>query len=1006
MHPIAPPRRSGHPAAASIAALLLLAGNAAAQTNTPEAEPNDTKAQATPANSGGPGMAPGDTLTGATTGASTSTAGATSADYFRVKTAAAPLGIYRHRLTLTSATLGQTSSLRGLNQTGSSATGGLVGTNDATFQTNITSPTRFVQWFGFGRQEEVFYRVVGVASTTAGYTATLSTTPVSPTNFGQPVGAGPVTIQRAAGNAADVDYWLYDANLNPIPGAGRDDGAPNATITTNLSPGTYTLAVGLFNTANNQPSPPGESAFSIVLDFPNVIASNSTNATGNLTMRLSSGLGGFDTPPLNTGGPFEVAFVRFDVVSALGASGTVTPPAAINDGTASVLFQVAVSPASTPPSTGIAATIDLSPLGGSPTATLFDDGTNGDTTAGDNTFSLTFPILAGTTPGTSTPTFTVTDAQGRSVAGTIDGPLIFTTPTATDLGTLPIPSLVTTNPTLAPAQINWFQFTLADPINAPSGRFLDIDTEGSANLDTEIGLYRPDGTRIADDDDDGAGLHSQLTFGFGPRPAVGTGLPYDGRDGTLSPGTYYLALGLFNTTFGNTAFAVSSASGLTGTAQLNLRAGFGPCGIVATPASLTAGAPGQPVLVSARINTFCIGAPGLSVSADLSPLGLAPAVPLNDNGTDGDQTAGDGVFSRAVTVPTTTPPADYTIVHTLDDGTGVVTTAPGIYPLMGGANCTTTFLNNVTPGRLPDNPPVEFQSQFGRCEGCEGPGGMNYYAAMVDDVELDGLEGVVNRSFGCIDALVRNTGPTAPRAWRVNVFNTLGAAQSQMVGNQYREEFIQPTETIINFDPARYPGYDLARFQLGTGFNQTGTRFNLLPPPQRYWVSVVAITLDTDPPVFVALTDAPQGNFNAFQARVLPPMAPIQSTMNAGYIVRGEGLIPDCLVDYNGSGNTDGDDLADFIADFFDSIGTQPGFPAPIPVPGGFAGNATAPFTGFGRPCPGAPDVPQPNPWAAPTGAYRANGYKTNPGINNAPCSSPNGDDLADYIGLFFGGCG
>jgi hypothetical protein len=112
-----------------------------------------------------------------------------------------------------------------------------------------------------------------------------------------------------------------------------------------------------------------------------------------------------------------------------------------------------------------------------------------------------------------------------------------------------------------------------------------------------------------------------------------------------------------------------------------------------------------------------------------------------------------------------------------------------------------------------------------------------------------------------------------------------------------------------------------------------------------------------------------------------------------------------CTQDYNASGSLDGDDLADFIADFFDSIGIQQGFGEPIAIPGGFAGNATLNFNGFGRPCPTAVDVPQPNPWGAPIDAYRTGGYKNSLGINNDACSAPNGDDLADYISVFFNGC-
>jgi hypothetical protein len=119
-----------------------------------------------------------------------------------------------------------------------------------------------------------------------------------------------------------------------------------------------------------------------------------------------------------------------------------------------------------------------------------------------------------------------------------------------------------------------------------------------------------------------------------------------------------------------------------------------------------------------------------------------------------------------------------------------------------------------------------------------------------------------------------------------------------------------------------------------------------------------------------------------------------------------------CARDYNGADGVNGDDLADFIADFFDSISIQPGFASPIAIPGGFAGNGTLAYPGFGVACPEADDVPQPNPWGAPADAYRTGGFKNGVNQNNptgcgigGPISGPNGDDLADYISIFFNGC-
>ena len=78
-------------------------------------------------------------------------------------------------------------------------------------------------------------------------------------------------------------------------------------------------------------------------------------------------------------------------ITAGGGGGGLSGAGAANPSTvgpgAMSLLTVAVNPATTPPSTGIAVTGNLTPIAGSVTQTFFDDGTNGDVTGGDNTFS-------------------------------------------------------------------------------------------------------------------------------------------------------------------------------------------------------------------------------------------------------------------------------------------------------------------------------------------------------------------------------------------------------------------------------------------------------------------------------------------------------------------------------------------------------------------------------------------------------------------------------------------
>ncbi|ARU44755.1 hypothetical protein CCB81_11650 [Armatimonadetes bacterium Uphvl-Ar2] len=126
-------------------------------------------------------------------------------------------------------------------------------------------------------------------------------------------------------------------------------------------------------------------------------------------------------------------------------------------------------------------------------------------------------------------------------------------------------------------QIKWFKFTFGGTNGTVN--YLDIDTinvagftGGTTPVDTEIGLYDNLGNRIADDDDDGYGLFSSLSFGApGSRNFTQSGTMSargplgNGRDGVLASGTYWLAVGQFNAAFGNTNWTVTS----TGTGDVD-----------------------------------------------------------------------------------------------------------------------------------------------------------------------------------------------------------------------------------------------------------------------------------------------------------------------------------------------------------------------------------------------------------------------------------------------------
>src|SRR5215467_10393787 len=98
-------------------------------------------------------------------------------------------------------------------------------------------------------------------------------------------------------------------------------------------------------------------------------------------------------------------------------NGAANPASVLQGGT--TLLTVLVTPGANPTSTGITVRGDLSSIGGSATEPFFDDGTNGDVTAGNNTFSFSTVVTITTTPGVKSLPISISDAQGRSGSATI-----------------------------------------------------------------------------------------------------------------------------------------------------------------------------------------------------------------------------------------------------------------------------------------------------------------------------------------------------------------------------------------------------------------------------------------------------------------------------------------------------------------------------------------------------------------------------------------------------------
>ncbi len=109
------------------------------------------------------------------------------------------------------------------------------------------------------------------------------------------------------------------------------------------------------------------------------------------------------------------------------------------DAGSATLLKATVTPGTTPTSTGLTVTADLSAIGGSASQSLFDDGTNGDVTGNDNIFSYSATVTGGTTAGVKSVSFAVADSQARSNNTTLA--MYITTPGC---------SFITVSPTTLP----------------------------------------------------------------------------------------------------------------------------------------------------------------------------------------------------------------------------------------------------------------------------------------------------------------------------------------------------------------------------------------------------------------------------------------------------------------------------------------------------------------------------------------------------------------------------
>jgi hypothetical protein len=324
----------------------------------------------------------------------------------------------------------------------------------------------------------------------------------------------------------------------------------------------------------------------------------------------------------------SLAVDDISIVPLPNGAGTATPSSVAAGN--STLLTVAVTPGVNPSSTGITVSADLTAIGGSATQQFFDDGTHGDQAAGDGTYSFDATTAAGTSAGIKILPVTVSDAQSRtgttSISLTILGP---TPPTGTSAAS---PSTVQPgNSTLLTIAVT----PGANPTSTGLAVVVDLGPIGGSASQS----FYDDGTH-----GDATAGDNIFSFTATVDPATSTGSK-----------TLNASISDAQTRSGSASIPLNVA------AQSTNPTGSGS----ASPNSLLAGASTLlTVAVTPGANPVSTG---IVVTTNLSSIGGLAAQQFFDDGTNGDVTSGDGIYSFNATVTLATTPGAKTLPVTITD---------------------------------------------------------------------------------------------------------------------------------------------------------------------------------------------------------------------------------------------------------------------------------------------------------------------------------------------------
>lgn len=341
------------------------------------------------------------------------------------------------------------------------------------------------------------------------------------------------------------------------------------------------------------------------------------------------------------------------------------------------LLTVTVNPGANPASSGIAVAGDLSAIEGSAMQPFFDDGTNGDVTAGDNVFSYQATVPATVTSGVKPIVATVSDAQQRSTTAifnvTVTGPApkgVVISQVYGGGGNNGAPFtndyIELFNRTDAPVDLGgWsvqygsstgssWQVTPLTGVIQPHTYYLVQEGSGANGVALPAPEVRGDILMGATNGKVALSNSTTALTGACPAPAAAVAdlVGYGSAncfEGTAAAGTLANHLAAVRVDDGDTDTDDNAADFFVGAPNPHNAQGIPPSGIgAALPQSVPSG---TATLLTVRVT------PGarpvnmsFTVTGDLSPIGGATSEMFFDDGSHGDALAGDNVFSLTTTV--------------------------------------------------------------------------------------------------------------------------------------------------------------------------------------------------------------------------------------------------------------------------------------------------------------------------------------------------------------------